>query len=70
MKLGIIGSGKIVHDFLSIADQIPDLELAALSTTKRSHQIGLELQEKYNISKLYDNNTDLFNDAKIGRAHV
>ena len=40
MKLGIIGSGKIVHDFLSIADQIPDLELAALSTTKRSHQIG------------------------------
>ena len=43
MKLGIIGSGKIVHDFLSIADQIPNLELAALSTTKRSHQIGLEL---------------------------
>lgn len=53
MKLGIIGSGKIVHDFLSIADQIPNLELTALSTTKRSHQIGLELQEKYNISKLY-----------------
>ena len=47
MKLGIIGSGKIVHDFLSITDQIPNLELAALSTTKRSHQIGLELQEKY-----------------------
>ena len=68
MKLGIIGSGKIVHDFLSIADQIPDLELAALSTTKRSHQIGLELQEKYNISKLYDNNTDLFNDANAALA--
>ena len=39
MKLGIIGSGKIVHDFLSIANQIPHLELTALSTTKRSHQI-------------------------------
>lgn len=70
MKLGIIGSGKIVHDFLSIADQIPDLELAALSTTKRSHQIGLELQEKYNISKLYDNNTDLFNDANVDTVYV
>ena len=52
MKLGIIGSGKIVHDFLSIADQIPNLELAALSTTTRSHQIGLELQEKYNTNKV------------------
>ena len=70
MKLGIIGSGKIVHDFLSIADQIPNLELAALSTTKRSHQIGLELQEKYNISKLYQDNTDLFNDANVDTVYV
>lgn len=46
MKLGIIGSGKIVHDFLTIADQISDLELTALATTKRSHQIGLDLQKK------------------------
>lgn len=45
MKLGIIGSGKIVHDFLTIADQIPNLELTALATTKRSHQIGLDLQK-------------------------
>ena len=70
MKLGIIGSGKIVHDFLSIADQIPNLELVALSTTKRSHQIGLELQEKYNISKLYQDNTDLFNDANVDTVYV
>lgn len=65
MKLGIIGSGKIVHDFLTIADQIPDLELTALATTKRSHKIGLDLQKEYQINKLYDNNADLFNDPDV-----
>lgn len=70
MKLGIIGSGKIVHDFLTIADQISDLELTALATTKRSHQIGLDLQKKYQITKLYDNNADLFNDPDVDTVYV
>lgn len=70
MKLGIIGSGKIVHDFLTIANQIPNLELAALSTTKRSHKVGLDLQEKYKISKLYDNNDDIFNDSNVDTIYV
>lgn len=70
MKLGIIGSGKIVHDFLTIADQIPNLELTALATTKRSHQIGLDLQQKYQITKLYDNNDDLFSDPNVDTVYV
>lgn len=70
MKLGIIGSGKIVHDFLSIANQIPNLELTALSTTKRSHQIGKDLQTKYNITKLYEDNNDLFNDPNVDTVYV
>ena len=70
MKLGIIGSGKIVHDFLTIADQIPNLELTALATTKRSHQIGLDLQKEYQITKLYDNNDDLFNDPNVDTVYV
>lgn len=70
MKLGIIGSGKIVHDFLTIADQISDIELTALATTKRSHQIGLDLQKKYQITKLYDNNADLFNDPDVDTVYV
>lgn len=70
MKLGIIGSGKIVHDFLTIADQIPDLELTALATTKRSHKIGLDLQKEYQINKLYDNNADLFNDPDVDTVYV
>ena len=70
MKLGIIGSGKIVHDFLTIADQIPNLELTALATTNRSHQIGLDLQKEHQITKLYDNNDDLFNDPNVDTVYV
>ena len=40
MKLGIIGSGKIVKDFLTCANAITGLELAAIATTKRSAQVG------------------------------
>lgn len=50
MKLGIIGSGMIVHDFLTTADQIKNLELTAISSTKRSAGIGTKI---WHPSKLY-----------------
>lgn len=31
MKLGIIGAGKIVHDFLTVANSISDVQLVAIS---------------------------------------
>lgn len=40
MKLGIIGSGKIVHDFLTAIDQINNLDVVAISSTKRSENIA------------------------------
>ncbi|WP_168184601.1 MULTISPECIES: Gfo/Idh/MocA family protein [Lactobacillus] len=70
MKLGIVGSGMIVHDFLKIYDQVPDLELAAISTTKRSAEIGKELAAKYNIPKAYTNNEDLYQDANVNTVYV
>ena len=70
MKLGIIGSGKIVHDFLTTADKIDGLSLTAISTTKRSQAIGEELAQKYNISKAYTSNRDLFNDKNVDTVYV
>ncbi|MGQ5708240.1 Gfo/Idh/MocA family protein [Lactobacillus sp. PSON] len=70
MKLGIIGSGKIVHDFLTTADKINGLSLAAISTTKRSSTIGQELAQKYHISKAYTSNRDLFNDENVDTVYV
>lgn len=70
MKLGIIGSGKIVHDFLTTANKIEGLTLAAIATTKRSAAIGEELAQQYHIQKTYTSNQDLFNDETVDTVYV
>lgn len=70
MKLGIIGSGKIVNDFLTISDQITGLQVTALATTSRSHQTGLDLQKQYNIENLYTDNQALINDQNVDTIYV
>ncbi|WP_125710741.1 Gfo/Idh/MocA family protein [Lacticaseibacillus porcinae] len=53
MKLAIIGAGKIVHDFLTIADQIPDLQVVAIAGTPNDESTLKDLQGKYGIQKTY-----------------
>lgn len=70
MKLGIVGSGKIVHDFLTTADKIDNLELIAISTTKRSEQVGKDLSLQYGIKHTYTDNSDLYNDPEVDTVYV
>ena len=70
MKLGIIGSGKIVHDFLTAIDQINNLDVVAISSTKRSENIAQELAKKYSINKTYTNNDELMSDPDIDTVYV
>ena len=51
MKLGIIGSGMIVKDFLSFAHELPEIKLEAI--TARNIKNLKELQSKYNINNIY-----------------
>lgn len=51
MKLGIVGTGKIVQELLPTLKKF-DLELFILST-KRSEEKSLKLKEKYDIRKIY-----------------
>ena len=51
MKLGIIGSGMIVKDFLSFAHELPDIKLEAIAA--RNIENLKELQSKYNIKNIY-----------------
>ena len=51
MKLGIIGSGMIVKDFLSFAHELPEIKLEAI--TARNLENLKELQSKYNIKNIY-----------------
>ena len=51
MKLGIIGSGMIVKDFLSFAYELPEIKLEAI--VARNIENLKELQNKYNIKEIY-----------------
>ena len=51
MKLGIIGSGMIVKDFLSFAHELPEIKLEDI--TARNIENLKELQSKYNIKNIY-----------------
>lgn len=70
MKLGIIGAGKIVHDFLSISNKINDTKLTAISAPPRNINMLNELKGKYHIEKIYTNNQDLFNDHNVDTVYV
>lgn len=70
INLGIVGSGMIVHDFLSIADQVPDLNLIAISTTKRSEEIGQKLSKKYGIKYAYSNNEELYDNNEVNTVYI
>lgn len=55
MKLGIVGTGMIAKEFLSINQYLKDIEIEAICGTKRSENVIVELKNKYGIKNvLYD----------------
>lgn len=54
MKLGIVGAGMIVKDFLSFSHELPEIKLEAIVV--RNIENLKNLQDKYNIKEIY---TDL-----------
>lgn len=69
MQLGIIGSGKIVRDFLT-ALPLPGLKLAAIATTKRSAATCQELADQYGISRVYDDYLEMLKDDQVDTVYV
>lgn len=53
MKLAIIGSGNIVHDFLTITKDLKNTELTAIIGTQRSIDILNQLKDQYQIGSVY-----------------
>lgn len=70
MKLGIVGSGLIVHMFLPIAKQIPGLQLAAITTTKRSKQVGKDLAEKYGIVMTFTDYDEMLKSPDVDTIYI
>ena len=52
MKLGILGTGMIVKDVLTMYHEL-GVEKTYLFSTKKSKSQALELIEKYHLDKVY-----------------
>lgn len=53
MKLGIVGSGMIVQDFLTITPYLKETELTAICGRKKSEAKVKDLLDKYHIKNMY-----------------
>ena len=63
MKLGIIGSGMIVKEFLTIAHYINDLELDAIYGRVNKKEKLNEIKNTYGINKVFYDYSELLNSA-------
>lgn len=64
MKLAVLGTGKIVQEFLPMIQQVSDVELVALLSTPHSLDKAKEMQSNYQIQEVYiDYETLLANDT-------
>ena len=69
MKLGILGTGMIVQDFLTVADKLK-IDYLAILSTERSRQRTEELAEKYHINKIYFDYDELLQDKNLDTIYV
>lgn len=70
MKLLITGTGKIVHDWLTIASDLDNTELTAICSTKRSFDKAKELAKQYNIEETFDDYDQALKESKADTVYV
>lgn len=61
MKLGIVGSGLIVGEFLPMVQHLVKTEVTAICCTKRSEDVGKELADKYHIKHIFTDFQEFLN---------
>ncbi|XBG82208.1 Gfo/Idh/MocA family oxidoreductase [Enterococcus cecorum] len=70
MKLAVLGTGKIVQEFLPMIQQVTDVELVALLSTPRSLDKAKEMQAQYHIQEVYTDYETLLGNAIIDTVYV
>lgn len=70
MHLGVLGTGKIVQDFLPMVQSIPAIQLTGLLTTPHSVERAQKLQTTYHIEQLYTDYAELLANATIDTVYV
>lgn len=70
MKLAVLGTGKIVQEFLPMIQQVTGVELVALMSTPRSLDKAKEMQVQYHIQEVYTDYETLLSNATIDTVYV
>lgn len=70
MKLAVLGTGKIVQEFLPMIQQVTDVELVALLSTPRSLDKAKEMQAQYQVQEVYTDYEKLLGNATIDTVYV
>jgi len=70
MRLGVFGAGMIVHDFLTMFDQVEGLQLAYICATPGEEEVLKGLCETYRIPKYYTNVHEAFTDDSADTCYI
>lgn len=68
MKLGILGSGKIVKEVLPVLSQIENIDVEVIAA--RNEEKLQKLSKEFNIEKYYLGIEDLLEDTDIDTVYV
>ncbi len=70
MKLGIVGSGKIVKEALDALSYLPGIELEAIVVREKSLKVAQKLQSEHQINKIYTDYQTCLNDPDIDILYI
>lgn len=68
MRIGTIGTGRIVDDFLAAVELSEGIECVAMYSRKRA--TAEYLSEKYNVKTIYTDLVELFTDADVDMVYI
>ena len=69
MKLGIVGSGMIVQEFLKVTPELKETEVTAICCTPRSEATGREIADRCHIANVFLNYDD-FLESGIDTVYI
>lgn len=70
MNLAIFGAGKIVHEFLEMVKDIPEINLTALLSSERSIEKNKDLIVTYDIDGVYTNEDEILKRTDVDTVYV
>ncbi|MDS0524853.1 Gfo/Idh/MocA family oxidoreductase [Clostridium sp. SHJSY1] len=68
MRIGIIGTGKIVEEFLDALNEVDNVECTAIYS--RRMETGMTLAKKFRVKQVYTDYNKLLNDEEVNFVYI